>query len=197
MIRRVSLRIHHDRRSGLVALLTLALLVAAFLGYLAWGQREASASAQAPAAGSAGMRRYYQTNVTHDGAEANTACAPGYHMASLWEILDPSALKYNISLGEHWADSGQGPPSGYIGWVRTGWSSSSSGTSGMGNCNNWSSNNGSDYGTGISLSHSWAAPQTIYAWDVTTMTCSAETGVWCVEDIVYKIYLPLVLRNHS
>ena len=197
MVRSSSLRIHYDWRSGLAALLTLALLAAVSLSYLAWGQREAAASApRSSAAGSTGMRRYYQTNVTYAGADADTACAPGYHMASLWEILDPSALKYDVGLGEHQADSGQGPPSGYVGWVRTGWNSSDLSTAGMGNCNGWSSNSSSDHGTGISLSINWDAPQAIYAWDVTTMTCSMETDVWCVEDIVYKIYLPLVLRNH-
>lgn len=41
----------------LVTLLALALLMAAFLGYLTWGQKEAAASGpQAPLAASAGLR---------------------------------------------------------------------------------------------------------------------------------------------
>ena len=145
------------------------------------------------------MRQYYLAKwyTTYNGAQARDACEPGYHMASLWEILDPSALKYDASLGYQNDDSGQGPPAGYVGWVRTGWSSDNSSTAGLGNCNNWSSNSNSDYGTYVSLPGDWAAVQDIGVWDVDTQTCDTTMLVWCVEDIVYKIYLPLVLRNHS
>ncbi len=197
MVARVSFRIHYDRRSGLAAWLTLGLLVALFLGYLAWGQREAAASGpQASAAGSTGMRRYYQTRwASYDGDTADTACASGYHMASLWEILDPSNLKYDTSLGYQNYDSGQGPPAGSAGWVRTGGDSSNSSTAGVGNCNNWSSNSNGDYGTYASLPTDWTVAQDIYVWQVNTQTCDTKTLVWCVEDIVYKVYLPLVVRN--
>jgi len=168
---------------GLVALLTLALLTAAFLGYLAWGQREVVASSpQAPTAGSTGLRQYYRTMSTYDGSAADTACAPDYHMASLWEILDPSNLKYNATLGWTNDDSGQGPPASYVGWVRTGWSSSSSSMAGLGNCESWSSNSNSDYGTYVSLPGDWAVAQDIGVWDANTRTCEYPMSVWCVED---------------
>ncbi|RLC99158.1 MAG: hypothetical protein DRI77_03405, partial [Chloroflexi bacterium] len=84
MAKRVSLRIHYSRRSGLAALLTLALLVAVFLGHLAWGQREAAASgSQASLAASASLRGYYLTTSFYNGANASTVCDSGYHMASL------------------------------------------------------------------------------------------------------------------
>jgi len=127
---------------GLVVLLALALLVAALLGYLAWGQRDAAASgsqapldhAQAkPLAASSGLRGYYLTQSTYQGNETLTACASGYHFASLWEILDPSNLKYDTDLGMVRDDSGQGPPSYVEGWVRTGYYSSTSSTPGYGN----------------------------------------------------------------
>ena len=79
---------------GLVILLVLALLMVMFVGYLAWGQDEAAASgSQIPLAASSGMRQYYVTTTYHYGADADDACASGYHMASLWEIMDPSNLK--------------------------------------------------------------------------------------------------------
>ena len=81
---------------GLGALLALALLVAALLGYLAWGQREAAASGlqapfdhpfdlaqgrardrpferaqDRPLASSAGLRGYYLTTSYYNGAEAD------------------------------------------------------------------------------------------------------------------------------
>jgi hypothetical protein len=75
---------------GLVALLTLALLTAAVLGYLAWGHERVTASSpQAPMAESTGMRKYYLTIAAYHGNEPTGAgvCASGYHFASLWEIL--------------------------------------------------------------------------------------------------------------
>ena len=119
---------------GLVGLLALALLMAALLGYLAWGQREAAASgpqasldhardrpldhAQAkPLAQSSGLRGYYLTKSSYGPSRILTApaCASGYHFASLWEIMDPSNLKYNTDLGYTMDDSGQGPPTSAAG----------------------------------------------------------------------------------
>ena len=68
-------------------------------------------------------KSYYVTKTSHDGSEALTACAEGYHMASLWEIFDTSNLRYDTQLGATAQDSGLGPPSisGLSeGWIRTG-----------------------------------------------------------------------------
>ena len=56
-------------------------------------------------------RSFYLTQTEHTGSQALTACAEDYHMASLWEILDPSNLRYNTELGYTRADSGSGPQS--------------------------------------------------------------------------------------
>jgi hypothetical protein len=192
---RVSLRIRYQRRSHLVLLLTLALVTAAFLGYLASGSADASAP-RVPLASSASIRQYYLTTSTHNGAGARTACAAGYHMASLWEILDTSNLKYNATLGVAGDDSGQGPPTVGGGWVRTGYYSSGSTTPGEGNCNAWSSSSASDYGTGAWLEYDWTLPQDVHVWHVGNKRCSAATSVWCVEDYIKGIYLPLILKNY-
>jgi hypothetical protein len=188
---------------GLVALLALALLMAALVGYLAWGQREAAAAgphapldhdaqdrpfgyAQGrPLAASTGMRQYYLTEDTYNGSEALTACAGGYHMASLWEIMDPSNLKYNTDLGYTRDDSGQGPPSDSSGWVRTGYSSNGSDTEGRGNCNAWTSSEITHYGTYAYLPSYWPNPSVdIHVWATDESLCDPEKswGVWCVED---------------
>jgi len=175
---------------GLVALLALALLMAAFLGYLTWGQREAAASGpQAPLAQSSGMRGYYLTQSAYNGAEADGTdgngagvCASGYHFASLWEILDLSNLKYDTDLGYTQHDSGQGPPSITWGWVRTGISANISITPGSGNCAVWTSSS-SDYGGTIAqLPSNWGAGQDIHVWEVATDNCAWSHFVWCVED---------------
>ena len=99
---------------GLAIVLAAALLLAATLGILAWGQQEAVASSPQAPASSAGMRQYYLTKDLYEGDEptgtdGNGAgvCAAGYHFASLWEILDTSNLKYNADLGLTADDSGQ------------------------------------------------------------------------------------------
>jgi len=207
MDRRVSLRIRYNRRSGLVALLALALLVAALLGYLAWNQDEVAASGpQAPMASSASLRGYYLTQSMYNGAEADGTdgngagvCAEGYHFASLWEIMDPSNLKYDTALGYTWDDSGQGPPTYLgIGWVRTGISANISTTPGSGNCAVWTSSS-SDYGGTVAyLPSNWGAGQDIHVWEVDSALCSNYLFVWCVADSVsVPVYLPLILKNSS
>ena len=213
---KVSIRIRYDRRSGLVGLLALALLVVALLGYLAWGQKEAVASGpqapldharDRPLAASAGLRGYYLTQSTYNGAQADGTdgngagvCAEGYHFASLWEILDPSNLKYDTDLGMVRDDSGQGPPTFpyFGGWVRTGYFGSTDASAGMGNCNAWSSSDSGDYGTTAYLPNDWTAGQDIHVWEVDTATCDIAVllRVWCVADNVsVPAYLPLILKN--
>jgi hypothetical protein len=71
---------------GIVSVLILALLVANLWSTWAGGPREAvAASPQAVAAASTGLRRFYLTPYWRYGNTALTACASGYHMASMWE----------------------------------------------------------------------------------------------------------------
>ena len=168
---------------GLVALLIVALLAIAVLGYLTMGQEVVEASApNAPSAGSTGLRQYYMTQGSYSGPNALTACASGYHMASLWEIVDPSNLEYNTSLGFTRNDSGQGPPTFYWSWVRTGYFSSVANTAGEGNCNGWVSESNSDYGTMANLPSNWVGGQDINVWQAGTYFCDASLNVLCVED---------------
>ena len=170
---------------GLAVVLSGILLTVALLGYLTWGQKEAVASGpQAPLAASTGLRQYYLTpGYAHDGSTADTACDSGYHMASLWEILDTSNLKYNTDKGAALDDSGDGPPVAPLaGWVRTGYISSTVNTAGQGNCGKWSSNDNSHYGTSVSLNSNWTAVQGVHVWYASTGTCDYSGRVWCVED---------------
>ena len=219
MSRRVRLRIRYDRRSGPLALLALTLLVAALLGYLAWDRDEVAASGpqaplihtqdrpfdyaqDRPLASSTGLRGYYLTQSTYNGADADGTdgngagvCAGGYHFASLWEILDPSNLRYDTDLGRTQDDSGQGPPTLSYGWVRTGYSSSTSSTAGQGNCNAWTSSSGEHSGTTAYLPRDWTAEQDIYVWEVYAPRCNVNRYVWCVaDDVSTPVYLPIILK---
>lgn len=197
MYRKIRVRIRYSDRSHLIILLTLTCLVAAFLGYMLFTTEKAVASpVQSTNAVILGYRSFYLTKDNFDGANALTACETGYHMASLWEILDPSNLKYNTTLGYTAADSGEGPPTTRDGWIRTGYEANTSTTPGNANCSAWTSNNESHYGSYVKLLDTWSyMSQLIFVWFPYEAHCNAAFKVWCVADVVgERLYLPLVSR---
>ena len=145
---------------------------------------------------------FYLTVDKYWGDEPLTACAPGYHMASLWEIADPSSLRYDTTLGVTSADSGSGPPTGppqeYVGWVRTGYHSLDVSTHpGLANCNAWTSSSGDHNGTAVGLPYFWqAGAEPLSPWVVGYTSCGGilQWRVWCVRQVQF-LFLPLVLRN--
>lgn len=167
-----------DLSRGLVAaLLVVAVVVVAAL--LVRGPAPASAAGEQISAATDGMRRYYQGYVL-DATYAEDGCAEGYHFASLWEILDPSNLVYNKTLGFYDDDSGVGPSTTWTGWVRTGYSAANIDTAGQANCNAWTSTSG--YGTTVSLPSNWLAGAGLHVWNVGTASCGSSAKIWCVED---------------
>ena len=182
---RVRIRIHCRRRSDLVVLLTLALLATATLGVLfLWDGRADASPSGGPQQLSVSPRRYYLTSSVVAANNALTACATGYHTASLWEILDTTNLEYNGTLGLTLTDSGSGPPNTYPGWVRTGYNSASSTTPGYGNCLAWTTTNNIYSGTRVRLPLDWTvAAEWSAPWEADAETCDhPSTRVWCVED---------------
>jgi hypothetical protein len=128
---------------------------------------------------------FYLTDANFTTDNALTACASGYHMASLWEILDVSNLvyAYNHPDAHTKDDSGNGPPSNWYGWVRTGWAASTSATAGTGNCSAWTSTSNGDSTVAARLASAWeTAPGDISTWDATSFTCNFNGPVWCMED---------------
>jgi hypothetical protein len=102
---------------------------------------------------SCNVRSYYLTQNLFTGANALTACEPGFHMASLWEIFDTSNLQYDTTRGYTRADSGNGPPQNDddLGWVRTGNIAGSGFTRpGLANCSAWTSPDG--FGSAVASS---------------------------------------------
>jgi len=130
--------------------------------------------------GSSG-RYYYLTISTAFGDGPLFECSLGYHMASLWEIMDTSNLIYNTSIGEQNDDSGSGPPTNLWGWVRTGGPYDTSSTPGMGNCAQWMDYRYGD-GTKARLPSNWTTGTDIGTWEVGTKMCDIPLPVWCVED---------------
>ena len=180
-------------RVGLILLLAVALALAGLSREARAGPEKAGLPSQDAFAPSA-PGRYYLTQATYLAVDADTACTDGYHMATLWEILDTSNLRYDTSLGyqNDFGDGGNGPPTGVVGWVRTGYLSSSGATPGSGNCANWTSSTGS--GTVVSLPNDWTTAGSIIApWKAEVRDCSSSRRVWCARG-PFPIYLPLIRR---
>lgn len=157
-------------------------LVMVVVGFV-WAIRMAAAATPAdmPLAQSRSSHSYYLALAASDATHALDACADGYHMASLWEMLDPSNLSYNDALGLTRADSGQGPPSVYQGWVRTGYPNNTGTTPGQANCSSWTSTSGQ--GTTIALPADWVSgAKDMLVWTAGTASCGSAAYVWCVED---------------
>lgn len=169
-------------KSSIIALAVLMILVgalAALLPLIGVGQVPGPAKPP-PSFGRPG--NFYLTKTKHNGAQALTACAAGYHMASIWEIHDPSNLRYNTAYGLKSDDSGFGPPD-VRGWVRMG--SVASGCGPSGNCFAWTSANASDCGKLVSLRFpniADLAPPNMAPWRLGSSPCQLNHGVWCVQD---------------
>lgn len=133
-------------------------------------------------------RRFYLTKTGFLGSATTTACASGFHMASLWEIFDPSALTYDHVLGFTGSgnatdDVGRGPVAGFNGWVRTGFSQIiTPTTAGQVSCTGWTNGTISQNGTAARLRTDWTNPGAAWPWDVTALQCNFPNSVWCVED---------------
>jgi hypothetical protein len=198
MSTKVSIRIHYNRRYLLVNLIGLALTVFSLIS-LFYNLRRVDAANSQVSQVVIGTRQFYLTENSFSGNETLTACDEGYHMASIWEILDTSNLRYDTTMGVTLDDSGQGPPSGLAGWTRTGFSSNISNTASMGNCNAWTSNASNDYGRTIYLPYSDLSVGSEFGvWRARMFQCDQSWRVWCVTDkwgVGYIVYLPIVLRH--
>lgn len=178
---KVTIRITLD--SVGVRLLVVALLVLSLTGSVASagdGAAPAGSDTYAPLLQGVSGRQYYLTQSQQTGKYADEACASGYHMASLWEILDVSNLVYDTALGfQHDpGDVGEGPPTDEQGWVRTGDMPNI-----VNNCAVWSSEFDGYYGAVVYLPSNWSSPgSTVGVWLAETETCDTSQRVWCVED---------------
>jgi hypothetical protein len=202
---RIRIKIRYRNRVLLKILLLSLMVSAVFIA--AFGLRRKQTIASSPqylSSAILGVRQYYLTKSLFTGNQVANACTPGYHFASIWEIADPSGLKYNTSLGLTSPDSGSGPPVAInlfgiyhvVGWVHTGYNVSSSEPPGHANCNGWLSNYQFYWGTVAGLPSDWTGgEQDIGVWNVGVVTCDFHLSVWCVQDdSLNQTYLPLMLK---
>jgi septal ring-binding cell division protein DamX len=147
-------------------------------------QDEPAAPAAPDAVAAAGGTRFLITTANVSGAAADTSCPAGFHMASLYELHDPTNLTYaNIAGAKTRSDQGGGPVADWWGWVRTGHDASIANSAGQANCSNWTSSTAGEYGSLAQLSDTWtAAALTISPWQAQTWSCGGIAPVWCVAD---------------
>jgi hypothetical protein len=179
-------------RKGTSLLIAVGLIVTgASLGVRMDSQAGVSAQQRLPFT----PRRFYLSKTEHDGAHALSGCATGFHMAALWEIVDPSNLVYDTTLGFSWADiglesdAGSSVPADAHGWVRTGGRRRP-----LGNCMAWTSSSTDHDGSLVLLpdgthrsppfdADNWANPATVVSpWRAATANCVNPNKVWCVQD---------------
>lgn len=183
-----------DRKSYLIASAGLILV----LTILALRYEPVSASPK-PMTTTDTRRTFYLTPLSYTGSQALTACAVGFHMASIWEIEDTTVLRYNTALGRTFGDSTfGGPPSdnetlatatAVRGWLRVG--------SGAPSCSVWTDNSHSHLGTygyralaGGNCANgpcqpAWAVEQNLPCdgiFDTSGGPLDIQPGVWCVQD---------------
>lgn len=137
-------------------------------------------------------RLAFYLSALHDGSDADIACDSGFHFASLWEIMDPSNLRYDPVRGLTRADSGLGPPVGWDawGWVRTGNVADVQNAAGEANCTSpvflapWTSNSTEHFGTVARLEPYLNGDRATYPqpWSLGSLMCWSQNGSWCVED---------------
>jgi hypothetical protein len=149
------------------------------------GQTQQLQTLQTAVGGVAKVRKFYLTQEnTFDGSEAPSACSAGYHMASLWEIFDPSNLVYDTALG-HTSGDGSGPPEFNIGWIRTGGGSGvgQNDTPGERNCAAYTTNDPDSKGTVAALRTNWSSGAGVISpWGASTRACDQPVFVWCVQN---------------
>jgi hypothetical protein len=122
-------------------------------------------------------RRYYMSVSRTTGDGPLGLCRTGFHFASMWELINPSALAYDTWLGEVRDDSGTGPPGYDLAWARNGYQSN--GSSIRGNCGDWT-NGTSGKGNALKLDTSSGDAQPI--WKSEFRDCFDLFPAWCVED---------------
>ena len=117
------------------------------------------------------------------GADADDICPGGFHMATLWEIHDTSNLEYDNQSGSCVLGAGEGPAL-EGGWVHGLAMSVFGQVPGYANCQLWTSNSGSHYGSWVALAAQWDSPPTpISPWAGSAQPCNYNAGrTWCVED---------------
>ncbi len=132
------------------------------------------------------QKKYYLTSKTYPANQVLKACASGYHMASVLELINPERLIYNYSVLYalyQGGDQGHGPPINVSGWVRS---------SNIPSLINASCEAGGLPWTDTSQSNNGAIATSTVFWDINDVAthamaitndfCDALRNVWCIQN---------------
>jgi hypothetical protein len=133
---------------------------------------------------------FYVTSGLFAGNQALTACAAGYHLASYWEIHEPSNFAYDRGRGLRNANYQFGPPvaegSGTYdplqAWLDNGRTPASNS-----NCSGWIDSSGSQGLTAYLASRETNYNTPYYLFGNTD--CGEQHHVWCASDPARPFYL--------
>lgn len=126
------------------------------------------------------VRQFLKSMSQGQADQATAACPSGFHMASLFDIMDPSAFSY---AGTKFVDTGEGPQTQLPAWIRTGSVFSETvDIIGRANCNSWTSNSPEHFGTVASLGWDNNLTMERFPWNVAVFPCDSFLPSWCAED---------------
>ncbi|MDJ0789132.1 MAG: hypothetical protein QNK05_20180 [Myxococcota bacterium] len=120
-----------------------------------------------------GARRYFLTTNEVVGEAAQAACGPGFRVARLWEIHDPSSLEYDFKRG---LDIGkfQTASDAFLGWMYAGSDV---------HCGDWTGVGSFGQGRlGILVFDLSRPPDDLNHWSIGSSECDFPRAVWCVEE---------------
>jgi hypothetical protein len=134
------------------------------------------------------QKLYYVTKNTYPANKALSACAPGFHMASIAELANPSALHYYYNYSQAYimsAGQGQGPPTGRDGWIYSSQYVPHSGHP-FQDCREWTSNSSNDSGNyawfNVMYPYATMPEAVMLLLQTTTAPCDNIIPVWCVQN---------------
>ncbi len=129
-----------------------------------------------------GARRYYRA-VGGQGNVPLARCDPGFHFATLFELLQTTGIEFDPVRSGVFGTSDGFPQTGLEGWVRTGGFSLVGRTPGRATCARWTSNSENDSGTTAQLLDDWSlSPENPGRWVTSVDTCNRSKNVWCIEN---------------
>lgn len=117
-----------------------------------------------------GQRRYYMTPSAFRAHEVLVACSPGFHAATVTELMQTASLAYDVTRGlRSEGGAGRVPPGTSVAWIRN------NNETAIDSCSSWAPlTSGTGVGTAARLVGS--------DFQLTTLGCSTLASVWCVED---------------
>jgi hypothetical protein len=128
-------------------------------------------------------RLFYVTPGLFAGNQVLTACASGYHLASIWEIRDPSNFAYDTRRGLRNASYQAGPPAFLEAWLDDGQEPNVNH-----DCTGWTDSSGS-FGRTAYLGIHYAGP---VFYELAQTDCGEEHHVWCASDAYLPTSTPYV-----